>query len=136
MKLPALLPAPSNFAEGQRALFGCLVAAAGMFFGAFAAAIVTILVWGGWPESRYEQIIAILGWGFMIILGIVGVVIVSLALGGPVGRFKGSVSRDGLNVEASGDGEPAPQITATSTVTVQPATPPGGPPPPSGLPGL
>lgn len=97
------LPPPTTFTEGQRALFGCLVAASGMFFGGFAAFLVSIFVWGNWPTDRNEQIIGILGWGFMIVLGIVAIVIVSLALGGPVGRLKGGLSKDGLQIEAEGD---------------------------------
>lgn len=102
MNLPHL-PPPTTFTEGQRALFGCLVAAGGMFFGGFAAVFVSIFVWGGWPPDRYEQILSILGWGFMIVLGIVAIVIVALSLGGPVGRLKGGLSKDGLQIEAEGD---------------------------------
>lgn len=40
------LPPPTSFAEGQRLVYGYLVAAAGMFCGASACAIVAILVWG------------------------------------------------------------------------------------------
>lgn len=45
------------------------------------------------------------------------VVTISLALGGPVGRFKVSASRDGATIEVDGDGEPIVSVNTTTTVT-------------------
>lgn len=126
------LPAPTNFGEGQRAVFGCLVAFAGIAHFIFAAVVVAILVRGDWGEEHYQQIIEILGWGMFLLLAIDAVVVVSLSLGGPVGRLKGKAGKDGFDFEASGDGEPAVTVTQTTTVT-PPETPPyarpPGPPP-------
>lgn len=94
------LPPPTSFAEGQRLIYGWLVAGAGMFCGAVALALIAILVWGRWPSTLYGQIVTILGCtlgGFIVAMCFV---IVGLLVGGPVGRFRGSVSRDGASVEA------------------------------------
>lgn len=125
------LPPPTSFAEGQRKLYGWMMIAAGMFCGGMAVAMVLIFVWGGWPEARYEQILTILGIGFGGFLAGMMIVMVAMAVGGPVGRFKGGVSRGGLEFEASGDGEPAPQIVAAAAAggaagAVAAATPPKG----------
>lgn len=106
------LPPPTTFAEGQRKLYGLMMIAAGMACGAMAVAMVIIFVWGGWPEARYEQILTILGIGFGGFLAGMMVVMVAMAVGGPVGRFKGGVTRGGLEFEASGDDEP--RVTATA----------------------
>ena len=41
------LPPPQTFAEGQRLVYGRLAAAAGMFCGLSAVAMVSLLMWGG-----------------------------------------------------------------------------------------
>ena len=94
------LPRPQTFAEGQRTIYGLLAAAAGMFCGACAVAMVALLMWGGWSASEEHNIVAIFGWslgGFIIAMV---VVIVGLLAGGPVGRFRVSASRDGASIEA------------------------------------
>lgn len=105
MSLPQL-PPPTTFAEGQRLVYGYLVAGAGMFCGAVACAIIAVLVWGKWPATLYGQIITILGCvlgGFVVAMCFV---IVGLLVGGPVGRFKGHVSKDGVDVEADNGAAP------------------------------
>ena len=99
------LPPPTSFAEGQRLVYGWLVAAAGMFCGATALGILAVLVWGGWPVTLYGQIITILGCALGGFIAAMCFVIVGLLVGGPVGRFKGSVTRDGATVEAEGGGQ-------------------------------
>lgn len=97
------LPPPSSFAEGQRLVYGWLVAGAGMFCGAVACAVLAVLVWGSWPASFFGQIITILGFalgGFIVAMCFV---IVGLLVGGPVGRFKAHVSKDGADLEAGKD---------------------------------
>jgi hypothetical protein len=102
------LPPPTTFAEGQRLIYGWLVAGAGMFCGAVACGLIAILTWGKWPSTFYGQIITILGLtlgGFIIAMCFV---IVGLLVGGPVGRFKGSVA-DGdktASIEADAPGQP------------------------------
>jgi len=94
------LPAPGTFAEGQRYIYGLLAAAAGMFCGACAVAMVALLMWGGWAPSEEHSIIVIFGWSLGgYIVAMVGV-IVGLLAGGPVGRFKLGASAQGAAIEA------------------------------------
>lgn len=46
------LPPPRTFAEGQRYIYGLLAAAAGIFCGAAAVAMVCLLMWGGLERVR------------------------------------------------------------------------------------
>ena len=46
------LPPPGTFAEGQRYIYGLLAAAAGIFCGACAIAMIALLMWGGWGGAR------------------------------------------------------------------------------------
>lgn len=93
------LPPPGTFAEGQRYIYGLLAAAAGMFCGACAVAMIALLMWGGWSKTEEHSIVAIFGWslgGFNVAMI---VVIVGLLAGGPVGRFKVAATREGAIVE-------------------------------------
>lgn len=97
------LPKPTTFAEGQRALYGWLMAAAGVFCGLGFAGVILLLWLGGWSQASESQritAIALMGAGFP--LGMISV-IVALAVGGPVGRIKAAVSREGGSIEAEGD---------------------------------
>lgn len=107
-------PPPTSFSEGQRQLYGWMMIGAGIACGAMAVAMVIIFVWGGWPESRYEQILTILGVGFGGFLAGMMIVMVALAVGGPVGRFKGGVSKGGLDFEVSGDEATPPVVQAAA----------------------
>lgn len=94
------LPPPGTFAEGQRLIYGLLAAAAGMFCGAGALAMVMLLMWGGWPTAEEHSIVVIFGWtlgGFILAMS---VVIVGLLAGGPVGRFRVSATREGATLDA------------------------------------
>ena len=97
------LPAPGTFAEGQRLIYAWLAAAAGMFCGAAAAAMVCLLMWGGWSTAEEHTIVLIFGWALGSFIVSMSVVIIGLLVGGPVGRFKGSASKDGVNLEAEGE---------------------------------
>ena len=97
------LPPPTTFAEGQRALFGWLIAAAGVFCGLISVTMVALLVWGGWSAEHERLIIIIFGCSLGAFILAMVVVIISLALGGPVGRFKVSASKEGASVEAESD---------------------------------
>lgn len=86
------LPPPQTFAEGQRLIYGWLVAAAGICIG------IAILVGGGvvafadWGKDQYHFQLVIL---FTLLCGgtvIISFVIIGLLVGGPVGRFRGSVA--------------------------------------------
>ena len=94
------LPPPGTFAEGQRLIYGLLAAAAGMFCGACAVAMVALLMWGHWSRSEEHSIVTIFGWSLGGFIAAMVVVIVGLLAGGPVGRFKVTASRDGASVEA------------------------------------
>lgn len=93
------LPPPGTFAEGQRYIYGLLAAAAGMFCGCCAVAMVALLMWGGWSATEEHSIVTILGWSLGGFIAAMIAVIVGLLAGGPVGRFRISASRDGASVE-------------------------------------
>lgn len=94
------IPAAQTFAEGQRFIYGLLAAAAGMFCGLAAIAMVALLMWGPWSAAEEHAIVAIFGWSLGGFIAAMIIVIVGLLAGGPVGRFKVSASRDGASVEA------------------------------------
>ena len=94
------LPPPATFAEGQRLVYGLLAAAAGMFCGVAAVAMVALLMWGGWSAREEHSIVVIFGWSLGGFITAMVAVIVGLLAGGPVGRFKVSASRDGASLEA------------------------------------
>ena len=93
------LPPPATFAEGQRYIYGLLAAAAGMFCGACAVAMIALLMWGGWSATEEHSIVAIFGWSLGGFIAAMIVVIVGLLAGGPVGRFKVAATREGAIVE-------------------------------------
>jgi hypothetical protein len=97
------LPPPGTFAEGQRYIYGLLAAAAGMFCGACAIAMVALLMWGGWSAAEEHSIVLIFGWSLGGFIAAMVAVIVGLLAGGPVGRFKMSASRDGASLEAEAE---------------------------------
>jgi hypothetical protein len=96
------LPPPGTFAEGQRYIYGLLAAAAGMFCGFCAVAMVALLMWGGWSTAEEHSIVTIFGWSQGGFIAAMVAVIVGLLAGGPVGRFKVSATRDGASLEANG----------------------------------
>ena len=98
-----IFPPPVTFAEGQRLIYGWLAAAAGMFCGAAAVAMICLLMWGGWSVAEEHTIIVIFGCALGGFIATMSAVIVGLLVGGPVGRFKGLAGRDGVSLEAEGD---------------------------------
>jgi len=97
-----IIPPPTSFAEGQRLIYGLLAAAAGMFSGACAVAMVALLMWGGWEPTEQHTILVIFGWSLGGFIAAMVAVIVGLLAGGPVGRFRLTATRDGAIVEAGG----------------------------------
>ena len=95
------LPPPGTFAEGQRLVYGLLAAAAGMFCGLAAVAMIALLMWGGWSAREEHSIVIIFGWSLGGFIAAMVAVIVGLLAGGPVGRFKLSAGREGASVEAA-----------------------------------
>ncbi len=98
-----LFPPPTTFAEGQRLIYGWLAAAAGIFCGLAAVAMIALLMWGGWDKSEEHTIVIILGCALGGFIAAMSAVIIGLLVGGPVGRFKGSAGRDGVSLEAQAD---------------------------------
>ena len=94
------LPPPGTFAEGQRLVYGLLAAAAGMFCGACAVAMVALLMWGGWSAAEEHTVITIFGWSLAGFIVAMIAVIVGLLAGGPVGRFRVSATLEGATLEA------------------------------------
>jgi hypothetical protein len=94
------LPEPGTFAEGQRYIYGLLASAGGMFCGAAASFMVSLLMWGRWSAAEEHTIVTIFGWSLGGFIAAMIVVIVGLLAGGPVGRLKMSATRDGASIEA------------------------------------
>lgn len=94
------LPPPGTFAEGQRFIYGLLAAAAGMFCGACAIAMIALLMWGGWSRAQEHSIIVIFGCALGGFIAAMVAVIVGLLAGGPVGRFKLEATREGALFQA------------------------------------
>lgn len=97
------LPPPTTFAEGQRKLFGLLMVIAGLAYGVAAIAAGCVIIWGNWPAELARLRLLLIGGA----LGgsIVGTmcVTIAMAVGGPVGRFKASASKEGASFEAEAD---------------------------------
>jgi hypothetical protein len=106
------LPRPGTFAEGQRLVYGLLAAAAGMFCGLCAGAMVALLMWGGWSAAEEHSIVVIFGWSLGGVIAAMVAVIVGLLTGGPVGRFRVSATRDGATIEADSQSISAPGSVA------------------------
>ena len=100
--MASISPLPQTFAEGQRQIYGWLAAAAGMFCGTCSVLLVYLLMWGGWNAGEEHTIVVIFGGALGGFIAAMTSVIIGLLVGGPVGRFKGSASRDGVTVEAEG----------------------------------
>ena len=96
------LPPPGTFAEGQRLVYGLLAAAAGMFCGACAIAMVALLMWGRWSPQEEHSIVVIFGWSLGGFIAAMVAVIVGLLAGGPVGRFRLAAGREGDVLTATG----------------------------------
>ena len=112
-----LIPPPQTFAEGQRAIALWLMAAAGMFAGIMIVAILSVLIWGGWPDTLYRLILYIIAGamaGFVISMV---AVILALAVGGPVGRFRVSADRHGASFDVDDKDTPAAVVTTTTAVS-------------------
>ena len=96
------LPPPLTFAEGQRLIYGLLAAAAGIFCGLCAVAMIALLMWGGWSAAEEHSIVVIFGWALGGFIAAMVAVIVGLPAGGRAGRSKAAASRDGASIEANG----------------------------------
>ena len=56
-----------------------------------------------WSAGEEHSIVIILGCALGGFIACMAAVMTGLLVGGPVGRFKGSATRDGVSVEAEGE---------------------------------
>src|SRR3546814_1531685 len=75
-------------------------------------AIVALLVWGGWAPTNERLILYIIAGSLAGFVVSMIAVILALAVGGPVGRFKMQAGREGATFDLS-DHEPAATVTTT-----------------------
>lgn len=115
-------PQPQTFAERLRGTMSWMLFGFGVVCTALAVSAMLIAWLGGWAPGTEHQRLSIIGWTLLGALAGMLAVIASLAIGGPVGRFKGKLSRTGAEMEAEGDPEPAPPVTVTTTTSVKPAS--------------
>ncbi len=114
---------PQTFAERLRGIMSWMLFGAGVACTLLAVGALMIVWRGGWPAGTETQRLTIIGWTLIgALIGMLAV-IVSLAIGGPVGRFKGKVNMRGAEFEAVDD-VPPPVATVTTTTSV--ATPTSG----------
>lgn len=115
-------PQPLTYAERLRGTMSWMLFGAGLVCTGLAIGALMIAWIGGWPPGTEHQRLAIVGWALLGALGGMGAVIVSLAIGGPVGRFKAGVSRQGATLEAEDHADDAPvaSVTTTTETTVKP----------------
>ena len=97
------LPPPTTFVEGQRKLYGILMSVAGVCFGLAAIAAASVVIWGDWPAGLAKLRLYIVGMGLLMACAGSISVTIALAVGGPVGRFKTKITREGVETEAEGD---------------------------------
>lgn len=108
---------PSSFAERMRSLMVWMLFGAGVVCTLLAVGSLLIVWVGGWPVGTEPQRLSIIGWALIGALTGMGAVIASLAIGGPVGRFKATgPGGTGVDLEAKAD-PPAAPTTVTTTVT-------------------
>ena len=85
----------------MRALMIWMLFGAGLACTALAVGALLIAWLGQWPAGTEPQRLDIVGRALLGGLGGMGAVIVSLAIGGPVGRLKGRVGL--VEIDAEGD---------------------------------
>lgn len=111
------LPPPTDFNEGLRLLFSLAAISFAICCGIGLCVLVGVLIWGGWPKEFYGQILTTLGYIALGALALLGITQVGQLVGGPVGRFKGGIGKDGANFEAENTSSPAaPTVTTTTEV--------------------
>ena len=100
-----MTPPPTNFAEGQRRIYGIAAGIAGIAFGLAVLVGASIVVFGDWGPAQVRLQLYILG--ALLGAGTIGTMIVTVGLlvGGPVGRVKTKADRTGFEIEAEGDSD-------------------------------
>ena len=77
--------------DGLRHLMTIALFGGGIVMTLFLVAF-TLIVWlGGWEKTMQGKQLEILGWGMLGALALIGIVLLSFAVGGPVGRLKGGL---------------------------------------------
>lgn len=99
----------------MRRLMVWMLFGAGVVCTAIAVGALLIVWQGGWPTGTEPQRLSIVGWALLGALAGMGAVIASLAIGGPVGRFK-ATGPAGTSIDLT-DKPDAPSATVTTTVT-------------------
>lgn len=112
-------PQPQTYAERLRGVMSWMLFGAGVVCTAMAVGALLIVWVGGWPHGTEHQRLSIIGWALLGALAGMMAVIISLAIGGPVGRFKAGVGRQGASFEAE-DHDAPPVATVTTTTEVKP----------------
>ena len=120
-----LLPSATTFSEGLRLVFSVCALLAGVAIGIGLIGLASILVWGGWPEARYQQIIEILGWMAIGGMAMMSVLLIGMLLGGPAGRFKAGAGKTGVSIEAEGHVDIS-QSGSRTEIAVKPKEPTDG----------
>lgn len=130
---PPVLPGPATVpvnpqltpqSESLRRLMTLALFGAGIVCTLGAAAMVLIIWIGGWTDDTQAQRLEILSWALLGMLAGVIAVIISFAIGGPVGRLKAGNGLVSFEASSAGDAAPVAQVTTTTTVAQ--------PPPPAG----
>jgi hypothetical protein len=115
------LPQPTTFEQGQRKMFGLLLVGSGMFAGISALGMVVFMATLAFKFTQERLVIVyILGGALFAYLVLQSIVMISMSIGGPVGRFKVSANKEGAAFEATGDDEPAQPVVTTTTEVVMP----------------
>ena len=97
---------PSTFAESERALYGRLMAGAGVFAGLCALGMVitlAMMIFGGYAPGQERLVLIIFGCSLGGFILAMVAVIIALAVGGPVGRFSVKATKEGAELSAEGD---------------------------------
>ena len=100
--------------ESLRRLMTLALFGAGIVCTLGAVAMVLIVWLGGWSPDTQAQRLEILSYALLGMLAGVLAVIISFAIGGPVGRLKGGIGL--ATFEASAASDPVTQVTTTTTV--------------------
>jgi hypothetical protein len=113
------LPPPTTFADGQRQFFGWMLTSAGIVFCLLGTILTGIIIWGPWSQDSETLRLYLVGGALAsFFVGSISVII-SLSIGGPVGRFSVKAGREGAELSAESDDAP-PKVTATTTVITEP----------------
>lgn len=110
-------PQLSPQSESLRRLMTLALFGAGIVCTVGAAAMVLIIWLGGWTPDTQPQRLEILGWALLGMLAGILAVIISFAIGGPVGRLSGSLGLASFSASAAPEGVSVTTETKVETGT-------------------